>query len=73
MIGQAVAVRLVDHRLQLGVGELERVVAGHDLDEVGAALDLLAHGAAHLVGARGLAADPVGVAAGLDDGIRPQT
>ena len=49
---QAVAVGLVDDRLQLLVGELERVVAGHDLDQIGAALHLLAHGAAHLVGAR---------------------
>ena len=59
--------RLVDDRRQFLVGEFERVVAGHDLDEIGAAAHLLAHGAAHLVGAAGLAAAPVGVPAGLDD------
>ena len=65
--GQAVAVALVDDRGQFLVGELQRVVAGHDLDQVGAAAHLLAHGAAHLVGAARLAAAPVGVPAGLDD------
>ena len=68
--GQAVAMRLVDDRRQLLVGELERVVAGHDLDEIGAAAHLLAHGAAHLVGAARLAAAPVGVPTGLDDRLR---
>jgi hypothetical protein len=64
---QAVAVRLVDHGVQFFVSELQRVVAGHDLDQVSPALDLLAHRAAHLVRAGGFAADPVGVPAGLDD------
>ena len=68
-MGSPLRCALVDHGAQLFVGELERVVAGHDLDQVGAAAHLLAHGAAHLVGAAGLAAAPVGVAAGLDDGL----
>ena len=58
------AVGLVDDRRDLlaghlrGVGilELDRARAGgHDLDEVGAAPELLADGAAHVVGAVGLA------------------
>ena len=58
---------LVDDGLELLVGELQEVVAHHDLDEVGPVLDLVAHGAPHLVGAGGLPAAPVGMAAGLDD------
>ena len=66
---QLVAVAFVDHRLQLLVGEFQRVVASHDLDQVGTAAHLFAHRAAHLVGTRRLAADPVGVATGLDDRV----
>ncbi len=65
--GEPVPVRLVDDRVQLLVGELEGVVARHDLDEVRAAADLLADGPAHLVGAARLAADPVRVPPRLDD------
>ena len=65
--GETVAMRLVDDRRQLLVGEFERVVARHDLDEIGAAAHLLAHRAAHLVGAARLAAAPIGMPAGLDD------
>ena len=64
---QPVPVGLVDDRVELLVGELEPVVAAHDLDQVGAVADLVAHGATHLVRPRRLAAAPVGVAAGLDD------
>ena len=53
--------------MQLVVGEFQRVVARHDLDQISPALDLITHGAAHLVGTAGFAADPVGMAAGLDD------
>ena len=64
---QPVTVSLVDDRVELFVRELERVVAAHDLDQVGAAANLLAHRTTHLVGARRLAATPVRVAAGLHD------
>jgi hypothetical protein len=64
---EPVAVALVDHGRELLVGELEAVVAAHDLDQVRAAAHLFAHRAPHLVGAGGLAAAPVGVAAGLHD------
>ena len=60
---------LIDHSFQLGVGELEQIVAAHDLDQVGAAAHLVAHGAAHLIGARSLTAAPVGMAARLYDGL----
>ena len=59
---------LLDQRRELGIGELQRVgvlhlvrasAGRHDLDEVGPGADLLAHGAAHVVGAVGL---PVHVA-----------
>ena len=67
--GQAVAMGLVNDGAQFGVGEFDGVVAGHDLDEVGAVFDLIAHGPAHLVRSAGFAAAPVGMAAGLHDGF----
>ena len=60
---------LVDDGGQFFIGKLQRVMAGHDLDQISPALDLLAHGAAHLVGPARLAAHPVGMPAGLDDGV----
>ena len=65
--GQPAPVRLVDDGLEFLIGELQQVVAHHDLDQVGAGLHLLPHGAPHLVRPGGLAAAPVGVAAGLHD------
>src|SRR5215217_922649 len=65
--GEAIAMGFVDDGFEFGIGEFERVVAGHDLDQIRAALDLVAYRPAHFIGARGLAADPIGVAAGLDD------
>ena len=67
--GTLVLMRLVDDRFELGVGELDVVMARHDLDEVGSPHDLLAHRAPHLVGPRRLPAAPVGVSAGLSDGF----
>ena len=61
---EALPVRLLDDRLDLGRRHLRGLdgLAGHgeragrhDLDQVGALLDLLAHGLAHLVGPVGLA------------------
>ena len=59
--------RLVDHGLELFIGELEGVVARHDLDEVGATLNLFTYRSAHLVGSACFPTHPVRVATGLDD------
>ena len=66
--GQAVPVGFVDDRVEFLVGELQRVVARHDLDEVCASSHLLPHRTAHLIRPRCFPAYPVGMAAGLDDG-----
>ncbi len=59
--------RLVNHGLQFGVGEFQRIVTAHDLDQVGPAAHLFADGPAHLVRPAGLATTPVGVSASLND------
>ena len=65
--GQAISMRLVDDRAQLIVGELQQVVATHDLDQIGAALYLVTDRAPHFIGAAGFAAAPKRMAAGLYD------
>ena len=64
---QAVAVRFVDDGFQFGIREFQRVVAGHNLDEIRAGPHLFAYGAPHFVRPAGLAAAPIGVAARLHD------
>ena len=64
----AVLVGLLAHGLQLVHGELHLFVRSHDLDPLGARLELLADRLAHPVDAVGLATAPPGVAAGGADG-----